>query len=52
MSFECPYFLEDYCKLQKGNCQPAIGKCILKGKAIRAKDETHKNNDPATPKNE
>jgi hypothetical protein len=38
LSFECPYFLEDHCKLQNGKCKPAIGKCILKGKLIRAKD--------------
>jgi hypothetical protein len=38
MGFECPHFLEGTCDLQKGSCHPAIGKCILKGKVIRAKD--------------
>ena len=38
MSFECPYFLEDKCKLQKGPCHPAKGKCILKGKVHLASD--------------
>lgn len=37
MGFECPYYLEGQCKLQKGVCQPAIGKCILKGKAVKAR---------------
>ncbi|HEY9125242.1 MAG TPA: hypothetical protein PK252_14100 [Bacteroidales bacterium] len=39
MSFECPYYNDNYCRLQQGKCQPAIGKCILKGKVKRAKDE-------------
>lgn len=38
MSFECPYFNDDICKLQKGLCKPGIGKCILKGKVQRARD--------------
>jgi hypothetical protein len=37
MSFECPYYQNNYCVLQKGNCKPAIGKCILKGKVKLAK---------------
>lgn len=32
MAFDCPYYLENYCELQKGPCHPAKGKCILKGK--------------------
>jgi hypothetical protein len=39
MSFECPYFLENTCKLQNGPCQPAKGKCILRGKAKLANKE-------------
>ncbi len=38
MSFECPYYLEDRCKLQQGKCVPAVGKCILKGKMNRFKE--------------
>jgi hypothetical protein len=38
MSFDCPYFQNNSCVLQKGHCKPATGKCILKGKATRAKD--------------
>lgn len=38
MGFECRYYSDNYCRLQQGNCIPAIGKCILKGKATRAKD--------------
>ncbi|GEM_PF-3262303 len=37
MSFECPYYLDHYCRLQQGACNPAVGKCILKGKAVKAK---------------
>jgi hypothetical protein len=45
MSFECPYYNENKCRLQNGPCHPAIGKCILKGKVERAKDvEKKKNN--------
>lgn len=43
MSFDCPYFQNNSCVLQNGLCKPAIGKCILKGKATRAKDA--KNNE-------
>jgi hypothetical protein len=39
MSFDCPYFQDQECVLQKGLCKPAIGKCILKGKVSRAKDQ-------------
>jgi hypothetical protein len=38
MSFDCSHFSEGICNLQKGDCRPAIGKCILKGKVIRARD--------------
>jgi hypothetical protein len=38
MSFECRHFSEGFCDLQKGDCHPAIGKCILKGVVVRAKD--------------
>ncbi len=37
MGFECPHYLEGHCRLQNGACQPAIGKCILKGKAVKAR---------------
>ena len=42
MSFDCKYFSEGICVLQKGDCSPAIGKCILKGRVIRARD-VHQN---------
>ncbi len=46
MGFECPYYQENICVLQKGLCKPAIGKCILKGKVSRAKDvEKNEKND-------
>jgi hypothetical protein len=38
MSFDCPHFVDDICRLQKGPCNPATGKCILKGKAVKAKN--------------
>lgn len=42
MSFDCPYFQDSKCVLQNGLCKPAIGKCVLKGKASRAKDAIKK----------
>lgn len=39
MSFDCRYYSDHKCMLQNGMCKPAIGKCILKGKVSRAKDE-------------
>ncbi len=41
MSFECPYYLDHYCKLQQGKCNPGIGKCILKGKAEKVRKINH-----------
>jgi len=38
MGFECPYFLENKCRLQNTHCIPAKGKCILKGKVKLASD--------------
>lgn len=38
MSFDCPHYNGTHCKLQKGKCIPAKGKCILKGKTVQAKD--------------
>lgn len=38
MSFDCSQYVDGYCKMQKGNCVPAIGKCILKGKLMRGRD--------------
>jgi hypothetical protein len=45
MSFECPYFLEDKCKLQNGLCHPAKGKCILKGKVHLASEYGNDNSE-------
>ena len=52
MSFECPHFLEGVCNLQNGSCHPAIGKCILKGKAVRAKDIQNSENTITIPESE
>ena len=40
------------CNLQNGSCHPAIGKCILKGKAVRAKDIQNSENTITIPGSE
>jgi len=34
MSWDCPYLKNNICELNKIECKPALGNCILKDKAI------------------
>jgi hypothetical protein len=34
MSWDCPYLKNDICELNSIECKPALGNCILKGKAV------------------
>jgi hypothetical protein len=34
MSWDCPYLKNDICELNKYECKPALGNCILRDKAI------------------
>jgi hypothetical protein len=39
---DCRYNIDNECKLKNTPCNPAIGKCILKGKVERMKDTDKK----------
>jgi hypothetical protein len=32
MSWDCPYWVDEICKLNDLTCKPGKGKCILKGR--------------------
>ena len=34
MSWDCPYLKNDICELNKIECKPAQGNCVLKDKAV------------------